>query len=342
MNCKICEREISLTKEMRYDAKVVSDTTNIHDAFDCPYCGCQNLLNVRYPRVNPESTTPEKIDFTKFADISVPSTGHQLQGDITTCATCDDLTSISYLRIVDWSNGSEGDIATMLQTHYAGLIDVSKVWTIGSSRKVTLKEISVIDGLGQPEQEIELVIIGFNHDDLADGNGKAAVTVQVKNTLGTAGYINDDYISPSYSLWKDSKRRTWFNSNFKSALPTWLQNLIKPIAKVTNRHAYIGYESYRGQTNTTDDVFLLSEFETFGSAPYSGTDYGDVGSDGTQYEYMKTQANRVKNGGDNYWWLRSSFVNGIGRSEFVAVDWDGAANYSTSDNIYGLAPAFCI
>ena len=132
----------------------------------------------------------------------------------------------------------------------------------------------------------------MNHDDLADGTGKAAVTVQTKNQLGTAGYMNSSaYENLDGYLWSKSPRRTWCNNKFKSALPDWIQTLIKSTTKLSNRHATTDYSAslYRGQTTTTDEVFLLSEFETFGSAPYSGSAYGDVGSDGTQYEYMKVK-----------------------------------------------------
>lgn len=54
--CKICGAEFMLKKENRYLCKeVVSipDTFNgkksiIHEAFDCPVCGCQNVVNERY------------------------------------------------------------------------------------------------------------------------------------------------------------------------------------------------------------------------------------------------------------------------------------------------------
>jgi hypothetical protein len=231
----------------------------------------------------------------------------------------------------------------MIEAHYKEKIDIAEYWAVGDSRTVTISAIPRgTTGEAQSEQSVDLVIIGMKHDDKADGSGKAAVTVQTKNKLGTAGYMNFKYSSPSYSLWSTSQRRTWCNSNFKAALPTWLQNLIKPVSKVSNRHAYTGYETYRGQTNTTDDVFLLSEFETFGSAYVGGFDWGDVGSDGTQYEYMKTQSNRVKSGPESFWWLRSSRVDNDGHSFFIIVGSDGLAYDRGTDGNLGLAPGFSI
>ena len=55
--CKICNNEFKLKKEERY---IVIDNVetglavlgkhtqeNIYDAFDCPVCGCQNVVNTR-------------------------------------------------------------------------------------------------------------------------------------------------------------------------------------------------------------------------------------------------------------------------------------------------------
>jgi hypothetical protein len=230
----------------------------------------------------------------------------------------------------------------MLDEHYAELINIADYWVVGDTRTESITAIaSGTTGESQSAQDIELIIIGMNHDDKADGSGKAAVTVQTKNQLGTAGYMYSLYNSHSYSLWSGSPRRTWCNSNFKSALPIWLQNLIKPIAKVSNRHADNSYSYCRGQTNTTDEVFLLSEFETFGSS-YLASTYGDVGSDGTQYDYMKTQANRVKTGPASYWWLRSSHVDRSENSRFVLVGSDGAAGHAVAGFTYGIAPGFSI
>lgn len=54
MKCKICEKEFELKKEKKYLAteKVATFGTlaklpKTFEAFDCPYCGCQNIVNIR-------------------------------------------------------------------------------------------------------------------------------------------------------------------------------------------------------------------------------------------------------------------------------------------------------
>ena len=57
MRCKICHKRFMLDKNHRYDVikypeGVLGGLTKnsiIYDAFDCPHCGCQNIVNVREP-----------------------------------------------------------------------------------------------------------------------------------------------------------------------------------------------------------------------------------------------------------------------------------------------------
>lgn len=54
MVCGICGMPLNLTKEKYIIEKAVPfQTENIkeYDAVDCDYCGCQNVLNIRYPKI---------------------------------------------------------------------------------------------------------------------------------------------------------------------------------------------------------------------------------------------------------------------------------------------------
>lgn len=59
MKCKICKKEFELFKENKYMVtnknlrEISKDGLSIvFDAFDCPYCGCQNIMSDRYVRVD--------------------------------------------------------------------------------------------------------------------------------------------------------------------------------------------------------------------------------------------------------------------------------------------------
>lgn len=54
MKCKICGKRFKLIKENRYLATektgalaVLAKPSKIFEAFDCPRCGCQNIVNIR-------------------------------------------------------------------------------------------------------------------------------------------------------------------------------------------------------------------------------------------------------------------------------------------------------
>lgn len=58
MKCKICNKEFELLKENRYMVtnknlkEITFGLSSVFDAFDCPYCGCQNIVSDRYVNVD--------------------------------------------------------------------------------------------------------------------------------------------------------------------------------------------------------------------------------------------------------------------------------------------------
>ena len=51
MKCKVCGTEFKLEKSKRYTALsngILGGTTE-HDCFNCPECGCQNMVGTRLP-----------------------------------------------------------------------------------------------------------------------------------------------------------------------------------------------------------------------------------------------------------------------------------------------------
>ena len=280
--------------------------------------------------------------------VTVSETDNYKSASKTISVKCD------FLKIVTWADGTYEEISAMLDAHYTGTIDISDYWSVGDVRTIPLSAMSATGvGESQSAQNAEVVIIGLGHDDLVspvNGNSKSAVSLQLKNSLATVGYMYSAYNSPSYSLWDGSPRQIWCNSVFKNALPAELVSLIKTVTKKTWRYAhssYSGYETYRTQQTTEEDCFLVSEFEVFGTQGLSADTYGTVGEDGTQYEYYKTTSNRIKYLGvsgtsANTWWLRSSIVSSGGNSYFHYVYTSGSVSYINANNTYGVAPGFCI
>ena len=122
---------------------------------------------------------------------------------------------------------------------------------------------------------LEYRIIGLNHDDLADGSGKAGLTFEVTNTVLGSQRMNAT--NANVGGWEDSELRGRLNTgDLWSLLPTEFQSKVKSVTKMTDNK---GGGTAGTPSATTDKVFLLSAAEV----------YGDMLSDGTQYEYYKSK-----------------------------------------------------
>ena len=238
------------------------------------------------------------------------------------------------------------ELGPILNQHYVGAIDLSKIWKVGDvMENIPLSSIaaSSLGGDAQSAQNIDLVILDFNHDDKTDGSGKAAVTLGQKDLLLASGNFYSSYDVRDYAKYFDSARKTWLNSNYKSALPSELQSLIKSVNKVT------GYPTNSDNSQTTkttsEDCWLPSNWEVFGSNYSSYTSIAD----GTQYPYYASQSNRIKKigktGSNTAWWTRSGYwINlFVGKgARFVLCDSDGLQSGAFAESRDGLAPCFCL
>lgn len=119
------------------------------------------------------------------------------------------------------------------------------------------------------------VIADFNHDDLADGSGKAGLSIVLRNALDTTCKY---YTSDKNAKWSTSTLRSTI-SGLMTSLPSDLQSVIKPVSKVS----YQGTSSSAGTTETTtDSLWALSAWELFG---YTTANQ----SEGTTYPWTKEQ-----------------------------------------------------
>ena len=256
-------------------------------------------------------------------------------------------------EVPTFADGTDEEIATALQMHYAGEIDLTDYWSVGDKRTIHLN-VMTADGVSEAHHadDYEFVIIGMNHDDLVTPIGnitKAIVTLQMdrilyKNTTDATysskypsvadegGYMNST--STNVGGWTSCARRTWCNSVFYNAVESGIKSLIKPVVKKTsagNQSSVINSDN--------DNVFLLSEIEVFGSTQYS------FAGEGSQYSYFTTATNRYKKPSYSsyasaYWRGRSPYYNDS--SKFSYVTGNGVKGGNTASGTYGICPAFCL
>ena len=80
---------------------------------------------------------------------------------------------------------------------------------------------------------LEYRIVGINHDDLADGSGKAGLTFEVANTVLGAQRMNAT--GTNAGGWEKSELRSRLNSgDLWSLLPSGLQSKVKSVKKMTD------------------------------------------------------------------------------------------------------------
>lgn len=178
-------------------------------------------------------------------------------------------------------------------------------------------------------QTLEYRIIGINHDDLADGTGKAGLTFEATN--GAIGEQRMNATRTSIGGWEKSELRSRLNSgDLWALLPAEIQSKAKAVTKMADNK---GGGSAGTPSATIDKVFLLSSTEI----------WGDLDRDGTQYEYYKskgvTRSNYSGAASNFYRWTRSVDPDGSAHFRFVFVsgDWTGRSATNTSH----VFPAWC-
>lgn len=190
---------------------------------------------------------------------------------------------------------------------------VPNTWNVGDRCNMTINN-----------KTYAIDIIGKNHDDYADGSGKAPLTFQMHTCYATEYKMNNS--DSNTGGWADCLLRT--TGGFKiirSKMPAEVVAALKAVTKKTTA----GGASSAIDT-TEDTLFLLSEIEVQGTRTHS------YAGEGMQYVYYQTAANRKKN---RAWYLRSPRTNST--TCFCRTGWSGEADWSVASEVDGIAAAWC-
>ena len=222
-------------------------------------------------------------------------------------------------------------------------------WAVGDCKQITMNG-KVSDGLTLTDYTAWVFIIGFNHNEEREGNG---ITFQGFKTAQTGGK-DICLVDSGYDDGKTSG--TWFNMNntntnsggwqaslmrknvmplIKAAFPADLQAVIKPSTIFTTQGSGNG-----ACTSTEDEVFLLAEYEVFGTRYHASTQEPNYLK---QYAYYSAGNRKVKylhntTSSAAYWLERSPF-SGDSRS-FCIVNNGGYSNSGPAYFLRGVSPAF--
>lgn len=191
----------------------------------------------------------------------------------------------------------------------------------------------VADGTCYKDMEINgtnyrIDIIGKNHDDYADGSGKAPLTFQMHDCYDETKQMNSS--ETNIGGWRNSAMRTTHLPAILNMMPAEVKAAIRDVRKKSSA----GNQSSSIQT-TNDKLFLLSEIEIFGSTTYS------FAGEGKQYAYYQVGNSKVKNrSGSTYsWWERSPLSSYF--TSFCLVSSNGTAFVTGANSSIGVAFGFC-
>ena len=245
----------------------------------------------------------------------------------------------------------ENDWTTIREVSDAG--QGANYWSIGDRKAVTLN--GTVGHLTLSNYTTYAFIIGFNHNASVEGAnrihfqlGKTALSGGTDVALCDSkyGYTGSDAAfrmnttNTNSGGWNNSYMRNTICPAFKNVLPAALKNAIKSVTKYTDNTGNSSAAS--AVTATTDEIFLLAEYEVLGTISRGNT---NEKSKQAQYAYysagnskIKYKHNRTSTAAN--WWLRSPCASNS--TNFVRVYDDGMVDTGSANVSRGFAPGFCV
>lgn len=266
--------------------------------------------------------------------------------------------SITLSFVDDVLNNNDWD--TISEVSSAG--EAANYWSVGDRKQVTLN--GTVGSYTFSNYSTYAFIIGFNHNSSREGSNK--IHFQLAKTALSGGtdicFTDSSYNSSGSSAafcmntsttnsggWEDSYMRnsicgtskTSTSGRFMGAIPAALRNALKSVTKYTDNTGNASTSS-SAVTATTDYIFLLSEYEVFGSCSIANS---NEASRQQQYAYYSAGNSKVKyrhtsTSSTAYWWLRSA--DRYNSYAFANVDTYGDVSSYSAYYSLGVAPGFCV
>lgn len=235
-------------------------------------------------------------------------------------------------------------------------------FAVGDCKEIVLN--GTVGALTFNDYHTYAFIIGFDHNASREGNNR--IHFQLAKTALSGGtdicFTDGQYLKTGFSAafrmntrrtnsggWEDSYMRnnilgtskTSYSGKFIGVLPSALRNALKSVTKYTDNTGNASTSS-SAVTATTDYIFLLSEYEVFGSCSIANSNeasrqqqyaYYSAGNSKVKYQHTSTSSAAV-------WWLRSP--NRDNSDYFAAVTTVGSDGSDGAYFSFGVAPGFCV
>ena len=294
---------------------------------------------------------PEAGEWTVSGTLNGQASGSvavEVVGDYTAA-----LTFVGSLNDTSWEEISEISTAGTAQNY----------WSVGDRKQVTLN--GTVGALSLSNFSTYAFIIGFNHNSSREGTGRIHFQLAKTALSGgtdicfTDGSYNSTGSSAAFRMntgitnsggWEDSYMRNSIcgtsksstSGRFMGAIPSALRNVLKSVSKYTDNTGGGGGSVSSYVTRTTDYIFLLSEYEVFGTITNGNTyeanyqqqyAYYSAGNSKVKYRHNSTRSSAI-------WWFRSPRASDS--YSFLAVRTSGTVISYGAYFSLGFAPGFCV
>lgn len=225
----------------------------------------------------------------------------------------------------------------------------ANLWSVGD--KVGIKINGTVGSLAINDTYYA-IILGFNHNASVEGGnsihfqiGKNAAGKDIAfvdsqyNTNGSSAAFRMNTSNTNSGGWNSSYMRQTICPAFLNALPADWKSAIAACTKYSDNTGG-GNDTASYVTATQDKIWLLAEFEVFGTRYYANSAEKNYQQ---QYAYYANGNSRVRykhndTGTACFWWLRSVYATGAAYFGLVAAD--GSSSYANAYYSRGFAPGF--
>ena len=191
-------------------------------------------------------------------------------------------------------------------------------YKIGDTKELDLGEEGVIN----------MELVAFDADELADGSGKAHMTWISKDLLNTKRAMNEERTNEGG--WPATDMRAWLRDSVFPLFPDTVQSNIKEVKKYSFSFIYFKTIS------STDTIWIPSMREIYGA---------DNAHEKEGPEYIMAFTNHASRqkkhkGAPGTWWLRSACESDSLSFNIADVD-ESNTNFTNADYEFGIAIGFC-
>jgi len=211
-----------------------------------------------------------------------------------------DFNALTWAQIAQYSKS--GEAATMFD--------------LGATKTFTVRQ--PFNGVSQ-DITVTAQIVGFNHDDLADGSGKAGITLRLIDLpVGLDAWAGSGASAANYNkMWDDCSVRTAFRDMTiydTFTFPADFLAVLKPVTKIF-------YDAADKAYNTCEDTFFLPSVSELGWARNAEGECYALFSDGKNNttEYAELVVNSPAQGKAVEYWTRTKYATGVESTFYVTA-----------------------